>query len=184
MIPGIKHKIIALDPTPVVKRSFQIPFKLHDQVEKKLHRMLESGIIWPNESLYSSPTFSVLKKNGDLHLVVDYREFNRQTVKTNIPIPRVNDLIYTLEDSCLFSKLDLVNGYQQIAIEETDIPVTAFVLPRGNFEFTRMPFGLTNAPIIFQRVLSSIFVDLKKVKIYLDNILLAKKKRKQNIWKY
>ena len=45
-----------------------------------------------------------------------------------------------------FTSFDLAQGYLQMAMEEADIPKTAFrASSSGLFEFTRMPFGLTNA---------------------------------------
>ena len=45
-----------------------------------------------------------------------------------------------------FTSFDLAQGYLQMAMEEADIPKTAFHAgSSGLFEFTRMPFGLTNA---------------------------------------
>jgi putative transposase len=52
------------------------------------------------------------------------------------------------------------------------IELTAFVIAGRHYEFLRMPFGLVNAPRTFQRVMTSIFADLKYVRVYLDDILI------------
>ena len=42
----------------------------------------------------------------------------------------------------IFSKVDLMRGYNQIPMAETDIPRMAIATPFGLWEFLRMPFGL------------------------------------------
>jgi len=34
----------------------------------------------------------VLKKTGELQMVIDYRAFNKVTVKNRYPLPRIDDL--------------------------------------------------------------------------------------------
>ena len=45
-----------------------------------------------------------------------------------------------------FTSFNLAEGYLQMAMEEADIPKTAFCAgSSGLFKFTHMPFGFTNA---------------------------------------
>ena len=56
-----------------------------------------------------------------------------------------------------FTSFDLAQGYLQMAMEEADIPKTAFRAgSSGLFEFTRMPFGLTNAGASFCRLMEMV----------------------------
>ena len=53
-------------------------------------------------------------------------------------------------DLSALSKLDLAQGYLQMAMEKADIPKTAFHAgSSGLYKFTHMPFGLTNAELGF-----------------------------------
>ena len=59
-----------------------------------------------------------------------------------------------------FTSFDLAQGYLQMAMEEADIPKTAFRAgSSGLFEFTRMPFGLTNAGASFCRLMEMVIRD-------------------------
>lgn len=71
--------------------------------------------------------------------------------------------------------MDLAQGYYQVAIEENDIPKTAFRVGTGGlFEYLRMPFGLCNSPSTFQRLMEACLgeVNFDILLIYLDDILV------------
>ena len=48
------------------------------------------------------------------------------TKKDRYLLPRIDDLLYDLADCCVFSKLDLQQGYHQIRLDEMSIEVVAF----------------------------------------------------------
>ena len=72
-----------------------------------------------------------------------------------------------------FTSFDLAQGYLQMAMEEADIPKTAFRAgSTGFYEFLRMPFGLTNAGASFCRLMEMCIGDQQYVTLlfYLDDI--------------
>ena len=74
-----------------------------------------------------------------------------------------------------FTSFDLAQGYLQMAMEEADIPKTAFRAgSSGLFKFTRMPFGLTNAGASFCRLMEMVIGDQQFVTLlfYLDDICM------------
>ena len=80
-----------------------------------------------------------------------------------------------MEAAVWFTSFDLAQGYLQMAMEEADIPKTAFrVGSSGLFEFTRMPFGLTNARASFCRLMEMVIGDQQFVTLlfYLDDIYI------------
>jgi len=119
---------------------------------------LKSGKIRPSKSPYASPCFFIGKKETiEKRLVQDYRKVNEITVKDQTPLPRIQDLLDTLQDYKYFNKMDIIWGYNNIRIREGDEHKAAFITPRGLFEPTVMYFGLCNSPGTFMRMMQTIF---------------------------
>ncbi|MGL4850739.1 MAG: reverse transcriptase domain-containing protein [Clostridium sp.] len=160
---------------PVHKKPYPVPIALLPKVHEEINRLLKLGVIRKNASTYSSPAFPIKKKNGDIRLVVDYRELNSKTVKLGYPFPNIQYSMINLKGAIFFSQLDLNMGYYQIPIKKEETHKTSFVLPFGQYEFLRMPFGLCNAPREFQKVMTDMFQDMPFVKVFVDDILIFSK---------
>ena len=172
-----------------VKPPSRPPYRLgpaeQDEMEEQLKDLLAQGFIRPSASPYGAPVLFVPKKDGRWRMCIDYRALNKQTVKDQFPLPRIDSLLERLGQAEVFTKLDLASGYHQIAMEETSIQKTAFRTNRGHFEFLVMPFGLCNAPATFQRLMNKVFADNigKFIAVYLDDILIFSRSSDEH-WKH
>ena len=154
------------------------PYRLRpaeqDEMEEQVKDLLAQGFIRPSASPYGAPILFVPKKDGRWRMCIDYRALNKQTVRDQFPLARIDSLLERLGQAKVLTKLDLASGYHQIAMEETSIQKTAFRTNRSHFEFLVMPFGLTNALATFQRLMNKVFtgnVDKFNI-VYLDDILI------------
>ena len=117
----------------------------------------------------------VKKKDGALRFCVDFRQVNTATVKDAQPLPRIDDLLDSLQGARWFSTLDLKSGYWQVPIREADKQKTAFRTSGGRlFEFNKVPFGLTNAPATFSRLMDRVLDGLawSTCLYYLDDVIV------------
>jgi hypothetical protein len=91
------------------------------QITKAEFKRLESaGIIRRSTSPWASPLHMVPKKDGSWWPCGDYRHLNLVTIPEKYPLPNMQDLSNGLHGCPVFSKMDLVKGYQQIPIATDD----------------------------------------------------------------
>ena len=140
----------------------------------QIQGLLDKGFIRPSTSPWGAPVLFSKKKDKTLRLCIDYRQLNRVKIKNRYPLPRINDLFDQLRGARVYSKIDLLTGYHQLGVRETDIPKKTFRTRYGHFEFTVMPFGLTNALAAFMDLMHRVFHPYldRFVVVFVDNILI------------
>jgi hypothetical protein len=168
----------AIEVMPGVAPPAKAPYRMsHEELKElkvQLEELLAKGYIKPSKSPYGAPVLFVHKKDGTLRMCVDYRAFNKATVKNRYPLPRIDDLFDRISGAKVFSIIDLRSGYYQIRIAEGDEKKTAYRTRYGSYEFLVMPFGLTNAPATFCTLMNDIFHEWLDdfVVVYIDDILI------------
>ena len=147
-------------PASIPARLYRMMPVEQEAVDQFVEDELKAGKIHESKLPYASPCFFIAKKDGSRCLVQDYQKINAFTVKDKTPLPRINDLLDVLEDGKLFTKMDIIWGYNNIRIKEGHEWKAAFLTPKGLFELTVMYFGLCNSPGTFMRMMQTIFRDM------------------------
>ena len=135
---------------------------------------VRAGQVRENISPHSSPTFCVKKATGGWRIVHAFNKINDATIPAQTPIPRNKMVLNAMSGSVNFSAIDLTDGFYQILIRESDIPLTAISTPSGMlWEWMVMPQGLKNAPATFNRMVSQVLRPLRDfAPSYFDDIFV------------
>ena len=175
----VEH-VIQLKPgaSPYHARPYAVPHHLKEVLQKQVDTLLEAGLITKSDaSSFTSPVLLVKKKDGGYRMCIDLRRLNRESIKSKQRLPTSDDIANILARKKYFSSLDLASGYWQVALSENSKDLTTFILPNyETYKWEVMAFGLTSAPATFQRLMTTVLVDLiakEKAICYVDDILLA-----------
>jgi hypothetical protein len=124
---GFDH-IIELEEgvKPVITTPYMHPKKYKEKIEKAIKELLDMGYIRLSSNPFASLVMLVKKKDGTMHMFIDYRVLKKKTIKNIYPIPQIDDLLDELHGAVYFTKIDLFSGYHQIKMREQDICKTAF----------------------------------------------------------
>ena len=107
-------------PKELNAKAYAITLKEEKALNQWLDEQLKAGLIVKSKSRYAAPCFYILKKDGLLWLVQDYRKLNQVTIKDKMPLPLIGEVIDKLKETRYFNKLDLIWGYNNIRIKEGD----------------------------------------------------------------
>jgi hypothetical protein len=145
-----------------------------EALRKFLDENIASGLLCSSSSSHGAPVLFIKKKDGSLHLCVDFRGLNQITKKDCYLLPLIADLLDSPSRAKVYTKIDLRSAYHLIRITEGDEWKTAFQTHYRSYEWLVMPEGLTNTPAAFQCFVNSIFSDMLDicVIVYLDDILI------------
>jgi len=106
-------------------------------------------------------------------MCIDYISLNAITTRHQYSLAYIEDPIYWLHGSRVFTKLDLASGYHQLRIHPDDRHKMAFLAPDGFSDWTVILFGLANAPSVFMRAMHCVLRPYKKFAIvYLDDVAI------------
>ena len=179
----VKAKIDTGDHNPIKQNPYRLPFSQRQLVQEHIDKMLQAGVISPSQSPWASPIVIVDKKDGSKRFCVDLRGLNRITKKNSHPLPRIDDILASLDGSQYFSCLDLRSGYWQIPMDEDSKEKTAFTCFAGLYQWEVMPFGMVNAPAIFSELMNDVLrgIQYKFTIAYLDDILIYSKTFEEHV---
>ena len=157
-----------------------VPFALQD-----LAQAYEAGIrrgVWQRIQFneYGTPVVPIRKPllpgqtKSKLRVCGDYSvAVNAQLETHRHPIPTPEHLMQKLSAGYGFTKIDLADAYNQIALGPESQKRLALSTHQGVLLQMRLPFGISSAPGYFQEIMDQLTSDLPGVAVYLDDILVS-----------
>ena len=153
-----------------------------------IEKMIDKGFIRASSSSAASPVLFAKKLGRGLHFCVDYQTFNVITVKNQYPLPLIKETLERVCKTKIFSKIDIIAGFNKLQIREGEEWKTAFRTQCGLYKYLVMPFGLANGLFSFQNYINDVLHGMLDVlcTAYIDDILIysnSKKKHREHVQK-
>jgi hypothetical protein len=180
----LMHEIVLKMPEPIYVKQFKIPDAHRQEVERHVLEWLKLGVIQPARSQYNTPIFAVMKKDGGVRLVQDFRALNNQSYTDKYSMKDVSECIGEIgrSGSTIFSTIDLTAGFWQMILHPRARPYTAFTVPgMGQFQWVTSPMGLFGCPASFQRLMETVVNGLANVIVYIDDLLIHSATHQEHI---
>ena len=112
------------------------------------------------------------KKSGGVRITVSYKKLNQISKLTQLPIPRVDQVLDSLGSGRVLSLFDLVSSFHQIKAHKDTVPLKALSTPTGIYEWLLMPQSSSASPGWFVEVSNEVITGLKQVAVYLDDAIV------------
>ncbi|GMF35091.1 unnamed protein product [Phytophthora fragariaefolia] len=172
---GVQHEIDLVPGTKYcVTRQWPLPREQVKAIDDFFENRRKAGQARESKSRHSAPTFCVKKAQGGWRIVYAYSKLNDATVPAQTPILRIDVIIDSMALSATFRALDLRDGFYQILMRESDIPLTA-VSTRSDmlWDWLVMPQGLKNAPATFNRCVTHMLRSVRDfAPSYIDDVFI------------
>ena len=79
--------------SPISTAHYQMSASELVELKKQLDELLEKQFIRPSVSSWGALVLLVKKNNDNMRLCVDYRQWNKVTIKNRYPLSKIDDLM-------------------------------------------------------------------------------------------
>ena len=105
---------------PVRSMPFPVPHIRREKFQLEIKWLLRLGILCRNnDSRWISPSFIIPKKDNEVCFLTDFRKVNELLVHKQYPIPKILDIMQTLQGFTYATTIDLSMGYYSIKLTKS-----------------------------------------------------------------
>ena len=119
---------------PLVGPIYFLSASEQESLKEFIKKNLNTGFIQPILSPHSTPVLFVKKKDGSLHLCVNFHSLNHISKKDHYPLLLISNLLDSPRKAWVYSKIDLCYAYHLVHIVDGDEWKTAFRTHYRSFE--------------------------------------------------
>jgi hypothetical protein len=127
---------------------------------------------YPVFAVYGIKTFFRFPENAVFLTYLVYAR-SPSIIRERHPIPTIDNVLYNLNGSTIFSKIDLKSAFHQIELDVASRPITTFCSSLGLFRYKRLMFGISCVPEIFQHIILQVISKCKGVYNIHDDIIVT-----------
>jgi len=170
------------DAKPTFARARTVPVRMREEVRSELQRLVNLGKISKvYSSEWASPTVNVMKSDGSVRICGDFSAtVNKYLDPVHTPLPTIDEVIARVGTATVFSKIDLVNAFLQLPLNEESKVYTTINTLDGLYRYNYLPFGLTASPGIFQAFMNKLLNNIESVIVYQDDLLIMSPNREEH----
>jgi hypothetical protein len=125
-----------LDAKPIGKQLRPVHPRKAAAIKLEVEKLLKVGFIYPMALTdWVSNLVPIDKKQGTIHVCVDYRDINKSCRKDNFPTPFIDQIVNDCAGNEMFSLMDGFSRYNQNNIVPANQHKTTFICPWGTFTY-------------------------------------------------
>ena len=180
--PAEQHLTVDSSVPPVVMPDRRVPIAFKTKLKEEFYNMTKKGVITPvtEPTPWVSQLVVATKPNGNLRVCIDSNYLNKALRREYFAMLILDDVLYELSSSKLFTKVDLKNGYWHVLLDDESSRLTTFQTCYGRYRFLRLPFGLNVSAEIFERKVRELFGDMSGVVCMRDDIIIHGKTQREH----
>ena len=172
------HKVkfyIDEDVPPVYQPARPIPFHLRTKMDRELEKMEKEDVIEEHHgpAPWVSNVVLTPKDDGGVRVTIDMRQANKAIRKTNLPIPRPEEISSQLAGYTIFSKLDFASAFHQLEIDEESRILTVFHANGRLMRYKRLTMGTAPASGELNKALRPVFHDIEDAHVIQDDLIIG-----------
>ena len=163
------------DVPPVYQPARPIPFHLRTKMDRELEKMEKEDVIEEHNgpAPWVSNVVLTPKDDGGIRVTIDMRQANKAIQKTNLPIPRPEEISSQLSGYKVFSKLDFASAFHQLEIDEESRILTVFHANGRLMRYKRLTMGTAPASGELNKALRPVFHDIKDAHVIQDDLIIG-----------
>ena len=177
------HLPVKPDISPTFYKPRPVPYAWREKVNNEIDRFIALGVFKPiSHAKWAAPLVLILiADKKSIRLCSDYRvTINKAVNADQFPLPKTEDIFSKLAEKN-FAKLDLLEAYTQLVLDEERQKLAALNTEKGIMAVTRLAYGISARPAIFQRKMEELLQSVPQASVYIDDVIVAEQTKEKLI---